>query len=324
MIIALVGTPGSGKTFFGVKKILDNIKLGKKIYTNIDGLDKPECREAIKTYCNIDDFQLETCLNHLSEDQVLEFWDHCDRESVVVLDEVHKYFSNRDWNSEKNKHFTEWASTHRHEGFDVVLITQDIEKVDKHARSLIEWTYFFRKLNQLGKALETRYICYAYQDDNHKGTPLSKEIKKYDPKVFRCYKSYVADDIQELGIMKHVNLLKHPVFYSIPIVLLGFAWLFSQSSFVEGNLMSVPDEINQTQVSKETASPEISPTQEEQDQYQKDIAVFQKVQGEPTPEQLSVKAPIDTVMKFQMPDGKIVYTNNGYHPEYATFIAIVN
>ena len=249
MIIGFVGTPGSGKSYEAVKKVLDNIRLGRKIYTNIEGLDEPSCREAIKSYCNITDYQLGVVLNFLTNEQALEFWDHCEDGSLILIDEVHKLFSNRDWASEKNKQFTEWASTHRHNGFDVVLITQDIEKIDKHARSLIEWCYLFRKVNFLGGAVQKKYICYAYPGDDHQGQPLQKNMRHYDKRVFACYQSYVASDIKELGFMTHVNILKHPIFYAIPCVLLLFGFLFfKKSSFASGDIFGTSKTLNQAQV----------------------------------------------------------------------------
>jgi zona occludens toxin (predicted ATPase) len=237
MIIGFVGTPGSGKTYEAVKKLLDNLRLGRRIYTNIDGLESQECQEMIKTYCGLSDFDLSERLHLLGKEQSQEFWLHVQDGSLIILDEVHKLFSNRDWASATNKDFTEWASTHRHNGFDVVLITQDIEKVDKHARSLIEWTYFFRKVNFFGGAVQKKYLCYAYAGDDHHGQPQAKNIRTYDPRIFRCYKSYVSGDIKELGFMQHVNLLKHPIFYALPVVISVTVYLvFFQSSFASGDI----------------------------------------------------------------------------------------
>ena len=36
MIVGFVGTPGSGKSYDAVKKILFNLKKGRHVYTNID------------------------------------------------------------------------------------------------------------------------------------------------------------------------------------------------------------------------------------------------------------------------------------------------
>jgi zona occludens toxin (predicted ATPase) len=113
MIIGYVGTPGSGKTYEAVKTILSNLKKGTIVYTNIEGLEKPICREMIKNVCGLADVAMERQLKILEPDQLDNFWNHIEPESMVVIDEVQKVFSSREWQSDKNKHFGFWASTHR-------------------------------------------------------------------------------------------------------------------------------------------------------------------------------------------------------------------
>lgn len=236
MIIGFVGTPGSGKSYEAVKKLLDNLRLGRVIYTNIEGLDEDIYREYIKLYCCLDDYQLGRQLRFLSNTEMQYFWRVVEPGALIMIDEVHKLFSNRDWASDSNKEFTEWASTHRHHGFDVVLITQDIEKVDKHARSLLEWSYFFRKVNFFGGAVTKKYICYAYSGDDHNGKPISTQTRTYNPLVFKCYKSYVAKDVKELGFMTHVNIFRHPVFLFIPLLFAATIFMGSKSSLATGDI----------------------------------------------------------------------------------------
>jgi zona occludens toxin (predicted ATPase) len=309
MIIGFVGTPGSGKTYEAVKKLLDNLRLGRRIYTNIDGIESPECLEMIKAYCGLSDFDLAERLHLLDKLQSQDFWRHVQDGSLIILDEVHKLFSNRDWASQTNKEFTEWASTHRHNGFDVVLITQDIEKIDKHARSLIEWTYFFRKVNFFGAAVQKKYLCYAYSGDDHNGQPQAKNIRTYDSKIFRCYKSYVSGDIKELGFMQHVNLLKHPIFYALPIVLsVTLYLLFFQSSFASGDIFG----------SKSATDKALSRIQ--QNQPQKKEAVAPVPAPEEKPEKKEVAPAEDTpvesadpvrhVRKYRLRDGSLMFSNS--------------
>lgn len=237
MIIGFTGTPGSGKTYEAVEKILDNLMKGKIIYTNIDGMFDPECQEMIKSYCNLSDLALTIQLKQLEPDQIADFWMHIEPRCLVVLDEIHKWFSNRDWNDPKNKQFGYWASTHRHYGYEVVLITQNIERVDAAVRSLLEWNYVYRKVNFLGSAVQRFYLCYSYGGDDTNGRPLATNKRRYKPAIFRCYKSYVSSDIKEMPIMQHVNVLKHPVFAIIPIVLcLTIYMVFYKSSLGTGDL----------------------------------------------------------------------------------------
>lgn len=240
MITAFVGVPGSGKSYEAVEKILQNIKLGRKVYTNIDGLQLPECKKAIAAYCDVRDFQLETCLNHLTEEQARAFWLHAEPGSLCVIDECHLHFSNRDWNTDKNRRFTEWASIHRHQGYDVVLITQDLEKIDKHARSLVEYVYLYSKVNFLGGAVKNTYICYTYHGDSHVGKPMATSKRQYNQKIFPCYKSYVADEVQEQSFMKKPNVLNHPVFYGLGLCLVLTGYLAYSSGIFSGNFLRRP------------------------------------------------------------------------------------
>ena len=241
MIIGFAGTPGSGKTYEAVQKITDNLRMGRVVYTNIDGIFDPECQEMIKVVCGLSDLALVRLLRPIAspkdEDPIFNFWMHIEPGCLVVLDEIHKWFSNRDWTQPKNKEFGFWASTHRHNGFDVLLITQCMERVDAAVRSLLEWTYVFRKVNFFGGAVQKKYLCYSYGGGDTNANPLKKSVRTYNPKVFLCYKSYVAKDVKELGIMQHVNVLKHPVFFAIPLVLCFTLYmLFAKSSIATGDL----------------------------------------------------------------------------------------
>jgi zona occludens toxin (predicted ATPase) len=237
MIIGFAGTPGSGKTYEAVKKITDNLQWGRVVYTNIDGMSDPECLEMIKSYCGLSDLALVKQLHFLEENQVADFWMHVQPKSLIVLDEVQKVFGSREWASAKNNAFASWASTHRHNGFDVVLISQAVERIDSAVRSLLEWTYVYRKVNFFGGAIQRKYLCSSYGGGDTNGSPLKKSVRTYNAKVFLCYKSYVASDVKELGIMQHVNVLKHPVFFAIPIVLFFTLYmLFAKSSLGTGDL----------------------------------------------------------------------------------------
>ena len=107
MIIGFAGTPGSGKTYEAVKKILDNLRMGRVVYTNIDGIFDPECQEMIKVVCGLSDLALVRLLRPIvspdEKDPIFNFWMHIEPGCLVVLDEIHKWFSNRDWQKEENK-----------------------------------------------------------------------------------------------------------------------------------------------------------------------------------------------------------------------------
>lgn len=256
-VIGFAGTPGSGKTYEAVKKILDNLQMGRVVYSNIRGLDNPVCREQIKNLCGLSDLAIEIQLKQLEDDQIEEFWHHVPTGSLIVIDEVQLWFSSREWQSDKNKIFGKWASTHRHNGFDVVLITQDVNRVDVAVKNLLEWVYVFRKINFFGGAVQKKYICYGY-GGTPEGQPLSKNIRTYDRRIFAAYKSYIHSDIKEQGIMRHVNVLKHPIFFIIPIVLVFTLYmLFFKSGIGTGDYFGAKKIMAQSSQEKETAKTKV-------------------------------------------------------------------
>ncbi len=257
MIIGFAGTPGSGKTYEAVSKILDNLQWGRVVFTNIDGMSDPQCLEMIKIYCGLSDLALMKQLHFLQDDQLADFWMHVSPGSLIVLDEVQKVFSSREWQTAKNNQFASWASTHRHNGFDVVLISQAVERIDSAVRALLEWTYVFRKVNFFGGLVQKKYICYSYGGDDTGSAPLKKDTRTYRSSVFLCYKSYVASDVKELGIMQHVNVLKHPVFFAIPILIcFMFYMIFVKSSIGTGDVFGTNKAMEQykSQRSSSTAA----------------------------------------------------------------------
>lgn len=262
MITGFTGTPGSGKTYDAVQKILDNLRKLRVVYTNIRGMDSPECIEMIKMVTGLSDCGLARYLNFLEPKQESDFWNHVEPGSLIVLDEVQNIFNAREWQSKKNVAFNAWASTHRHHGFDLVLISQSIMRIDTAVRALVEWTYVYRKVNFFGSLVKKKYTCYAYGGEDVSGPPLSKAVRTYNPLIFLCYKSYVAADIKEQGIMKHVNVLNHPVFWIIPLVFGYFIYMLFNSGMIRGDLFGTNkafDELKHKKPVEQTATAPTAP-----------------------------------------------------------------
>lgn len=266
MITFFVGTPGSGKSYEAVKKVVDNLRLGRVVCTNIEGMDNKINQEYLKNLLGFDDFQFHTKFRFLSQADTMRFWkkekiieltrryddvsdtfqeiplefeEHiCPLGSLIILDEVHKHFNSRDWQSSANRELADWASTHRHDGYDVILITQKIDKVDKQTRSLAEFSYFFRKVNFFGGLVSSKYMKYGYTGDEDDGKPVTTSTHSYDTKYFPCYQSYNAANTKEVGFMTHVNILKHPIFLVIPVLIAFTMFMFfKKSSFASGDIL---------------------------------------------------------------------------------------
>jgi len=234
MISCYEGLPGAGKTYDAMRKLMDNLFQGRRILTNISGPDQEEKQEIIKHFLNFEDSQLKENLVALQDHQVTEFWEHTKPGDLVIIDEAQNFFNSRDWQTKTNRAFGKWASEHRHMGVDLVLITQNIERIESSVRSLNEFTYRYKKLNMFGNLVKKKYVRFCYYGPTL--DQIGQKTCSYDAKIFKCYKSYFKDGTKEIGIEKPANILKHPIFYAIPFVLGLFIYFLSQSSLLSGDL----------------------------------------------------------------------------------------
>src|ERR1035438_875653 len=74
MIVFFVGTPGSGKSYEAVKKVVDNLRLGRTVCTNIDGMDNQKCQAYVQALLGFDDYTFKKRFKYLTNDQVKTFW----------------------------------------------------------------------------------------------------------------------------------------------------------------------------------------------------------------------------------------------------------
>jgi zona occludens toxin (predicted ATPase) len=224
--------------------ILAALRAGRRVYTNIDGMDNAHNREVIRLMCGLLPDELDEMLIYMAnpweklkadKPQAVAFWEFVANGSLIVLDEVHKLWSSRSYASDSNKAMSDWCSTHRHNVCDVVLITQSLDKIDAHVRSLIEWTHRYKKIGFMGSMVKNKFMEYIYSEDQERNC-LSRKTHSYDPKIFKTYQSYAAKDMKEQKIGKAPNLFKHPVFFAIPVVLLGAIYMLSRSSLGTGDV----------------------------------------------------------------------------------------
>lgn len=246
MIIIHEGVPGAGKSFDAVRKILSALKKGRRVYTNIDGMDKPECLEYIANYIQSTRDDLLDQLHFIDKGHIPHFWDFTDSGSLVVIDEAQLYFNSRDFTKTANREFSDWASTHRHHGYDLILITQRAERIDTAVRSLAEFRYRYRKLSFFGSMFDSGFMVYNFIGDDPKHMSYAK--RTYEKEIFPAYNSYVGD-ASEQKFHKPPNVFKHPIFYSLPVVF-GIFLYFASSS----NLFSSPLDIS---AKNKKSSPEI-------------------------------------------------------------------
>lgn len=171
MISLFTGLPGSGKTLLAIEDILENTnsRTPRALYTNIDGLDF----EALRC------FKLEDP----------EAWHDLPEGSLVVIDECQRFFPPRPNGSkvpDSVKHF----ETHRHQGLDIVLITQHPSLLDNNVRKLVELhRHCYRPFGMNNRRVFEWNSCNSTPEPAQDKSNALRTVKKFNPELFKYYKS---------------------------------------------------------------------------------------------------------------------------------------
>lgn len=121
MIEVYTGTPGSGKSFHAVRRIMQALKKGRHVISNI--------------LLNVNS----DLLIHIDYIDIFSLLDICNCSPLIVLDECQSVLGSREWHSSDRSIWLRFFMLHRHADIDILLITQDLGMIDKQIRSLIEY-----------------------------------------------------------------------------------------------------------------------------------------------------------------------------------------
>ena len=242
------GVMGSGKSYeVVINVILPAIKKGRRVVTNIDGIDEEKIHAHIeKEDKDVDASNLGKVV-HVTDQRIEEpnFFptNEVDSNSVVkggdliVIDEAWRFWSAGKKLSDEHMSF---FRMHRHYvhpetkiSCDLALIFQSITDISRSLRSVVELHFNMRKLKTLG--LSRSYVVSWYEGGKQtKAAFVDRRIQKYDKKIFPLYQSYAGGAGNESAIDSRQNLLlsKKTFFFVILFFcLIGFGGYFSYSFF---------------------------------------------------------------------------------------------
>jgi zonular occludens toxin Zot len=151
--------PGGGKSYTSVRNVVNAILEGKCVAGNVELVpDWPEriarhhwpfwirrrrrrrfLREARERYHFTDD---------LGELFRLRLAGRGEGRGLMVLDEAHNWMNARSWSAEDRKEIVRFFTQHRKLGWDVELIAQDAEMIDKQVRVLAEYIAYGRNMKK--------------------------------------------------------------------------------------------------------------------------------------------------------------------------------
>lgn len=198
------GVPGSGKSYEVVRfVILPALVAGRRVVTNIAGLDEDACREfALERLSGVPGKL--GCLLLVDDDEVGAggFFPVVGSDApaivkagdLVVIDEAWKF-----WGSDalisnealdffrKHRHFT-----HEETGVscDLVVIAQEPSALHRKLRGVVELSFKARKAKTVG--LNSVYSVHMFEGPNQRRRPFDKQTRRYDKEVFPLYSSYSA------------------------------------------------------------------------------------------------------------------------------------
>lgn len=160
VIEVIVGYQGSGKTFKLVNLAYKAIKQGRKVFTNV------RIKGAYK----------------LTFDDLINYT--FPPGSVVLIDEVGRWFSSRKWSQLPDDVF-DLFTLERHLQLDLTVAVQNFNRIDKALREVIEWAWWARNYPLL-----PYFVYEGYADVEHLGLKGQALKKQYLWKFSRSRKLY--------------------------------------------------------------------------------------------------------------------------------------
>ena len=188
MINLLIGPPGGGKSYEAVVfHVLPTLEQGRKVITNlplnIAEIAKIEPRAPAL-------IEMRTKSRKAGCEVFGDVSDYGDdwrdpetgQGALYVIDECHKPLPR----GSTPRPVDEWYAEHRHEGADVLLMTQSYGKVSKAITDQVQTLYRVKKMTVFGKP--THYIRKV--QDGTRGEVMSTAQRKYEERFYKLYKSH--------------------------------------------------------------------------------------------------------------------------------------
>lgn len=211
-IILLSGLPGSGKSLNAISQfILPQLKRGRTVYTNIEGLN----HLAISIYLDMPLMDVDNLL--VSTDitgKTLEFTTSMVKKlphgCFVCIDEAQRFWNNRAYSSPENIELLPHLQQHRHYGQDFLFVTQNMDQLDIGIRRLTQCHYRLAKLVNAGLDKTVKVKVYPDAMGSEQFAPMSTLIWRIKKQIFALYKSYEDGVIGEQKPFTSNIIIKNP------------------------------------------------------------------------------------------------------------------
>lgn len=223
-INAYTGLMGSGKSFEVVTSvILPALMHGRRVVTNIDGINAELIREYLVNVKKADPAKIGVLVSVANEDVCKDgfFPDETNPDApsvvlpgdLVAVDECWQFWGNEHKIPDKHMRF---FRMHRHYTdqstgvtCDLALMIQDLGTLNRKIKAVVELTSRTVKLKTVGAPTSYRIELYE-GNKTTKQAKIDTFVKKYDKDIFPLYKSYASGSGNEKAMDKRQNILTNP------------------------------------------------------------------------------------------------------------------
>ena len=141
--------------------------------------------------------------------------------SLVIIDELQNYYSNRDFATKYSKECIDYITKNRHYGWTMWWMSQDIEAVDVTFRRNTETVYFLEKREKYGSINSASVKMYEgwLAGQRTAIAPFSTATFHYDKRYFQAYKSYFKGVKGEKRYKVNV-FLQHKGFVAVCVIVI--------------------------------------------------------------------------------------------------------
>jgi hypothetical protein len=231
------GKIGDGKTYHVmINELLPALAAGRRVYTNIDGLNEKEiarylgvCATKLEIYHEVDAewYRKNLVWDSDGDKEGEALGKRVKHGSMIVVDEAQNIWPARETKNTQAG-FIKLLAYQRHFGLDFVFITQQVKLMDVVISRFCNDAYQIKNLGMLSKSLGRRYIV------NRRQSPLDPDVigqykGKYDDKIFRLYKSA---SLRVKSTAKNASFLSRPMFKFAAVgLLLGIFFVANNGLF---------------------------------------------------------------------------------------------
>ena len=147
MVTVYSGTPGSGKSLHCANSILFYLKHGHRVICNFPVNENIIKKKYRKNFLYLPDSELKP--HYLFEYAKAFHKPNKEDQTYIIIDEAQRLFP-IDRVYELRKEWEQFFQLHRHYGYSIILVTQNLSYINKGIRIQTEYEVKHRKINNYG------------------------------------------------------------------------------------------------------------------------------------------------------------------------------